>query len=114
MAAEELGDTWDPLRPQDAASEFGAWAAPWWVAGGWAMDLLLGHQTREHGDLDLLVLRRDQASVREELRDWDVHAADPPGSLRLWRGRRDAATRRPRRLVPSHTHVAVGFSAGDR
>jgi hypothetical protein len=83
MAAEELGP-WDPLRPQDAASEFAAWAAPWWVAGGWAIDLLLGHQTREHGDLDLLVLRRDQAPVREELRDWDVHAADPPGSLRLW------------------------------
>jgi hypothetical protein len=83
MAAEELGP-WDPLRPQDAVGEFAAWAAPWWVAGGWAIDLLLGHQTREHGDLDLLVLRRDQAPVREELRDWDVHAADPPGSLRLW------------------------------
>ena len=78
------------------------------MAGGWAIDLLLGHQTREHGDLDLLVLRRDQAPVREELRDWDVHAADPPGSLRLWPVG-DAPTRCPRRLVSSHTQVAVGF-----
>ena len=83
MAAEELG-SWDPLRPEDADVEFATWAAPWWVAGGWAIDLVLGRQTREHGDLDLVVLRRDQASVREELLGWDVHAADPPGSLRPW------------------------------
>ncbi len=83
VAAEELGP-WDPLRPEDADAEFATWAAPWWVAGGWAIDMILGRQTREHGDLDLLVLRRDQACVREELLDWDVHAADPPGSLRPW------------------------------
>jgi Aminoglycoside-2''-adenylyltransferase len=113
MAAEELGP-WDPLRPQDAVSELAAWAAPWWVAGGWAIDLLLGRQTREHGDLDLLVLRRDQASVREELRDWDVHAARPTRQPSAVAGRRDAATRRPRCLVPSHTRVTVGFSADHR
>lgn len=83
MAAEELGP-WDPLRPEDADAEFATWSAPWWVAGGWAIDLTLGRQTRKHEDLDLLVLRRDQAWVREELVDWDVHAADPPGSLRPW------------------------------
>jgi lincosamide nucleotidyltransferase A/C/D/E len=26
-----------------------------WVAGGWAVDILVGHQTRPHGDLDLAV-----------------------------------------------------------
>ncbi len=82
MAAEELGP-WDPLRPEDADAEFATWAAPWW-AGGWALDLVLGRQTRDHGDLDLLVLRRDQASVREELLGWDVHVAEPPGTLRPW------------------------------
>ncbi len=25
-----------------------------WIAGGWGIDALLGRQTREHGDLDLL------------------------------------------------------------
>lgn len=27
----------------------------WWVAGGWGVDALVGHQTRDHRDLDLLV-----------------------------------------------------------
>lgn len=83
MAGGELGP-WDPMRPEEAAAEFGSWNVPWWVAGGWAIDLLLGHQSRVHGDLDILILRRDQALVREHLRDWDVHAADPPGTLRPW------------------------------
>ena len=29
------------------------------AAGGWAVDALVGHQTREHGDLDLAVDSRD-------------------------------------------------------
>jgi hypothetical protein len=73
-----------PEGPDEAVAEFGTWTLPWWIAGGWAIDLLLGHQSRDHGDLDVLVLRRDQALVRDHLGDWDVHAADPPGSLRPW------------------------------
>jgi hypothetical protein len=38
----------------------------------------------QHSDLVILVLRRDHALVRDQLRDWDVHAADPPGTLRPW------------------------------
>jgi hypothetical protein len=81
MAGDELGP-WDPMRPEEAVAEFGTWTVPWWLAGGWSIDLLLGHQSREHGDLDVLVLRRDQAQVREHLRDWDVHAAGLPEKLR--------------------------------
>ncbi len=83
MAAEELGPgTPCGLKTPTLSSPLGRRHG--WVAGGRAVDLVLGRQTREHGDLDLLVLRRDQATVREELVDWDVHAADPPGSLRPW------------------------------
>jgi hypothetical protein len=81
---EEQFGRWDPLRPEDAVCEFATWTAPWWLAGGWAVDVLLGRQTREHGDLDLVVLRRDQVSVRQELRGWDVQRAGPPGVLRPW------------------------------
>lgn len=83
MAGTELGP-WDPMRPDEAVAELGSLKVSWWIAGGWAIDLMLGHQSREHGDLDVLVLRRDQALVREYLSTWDVHAADPPGSLRPW------------------------------
>lgn len=83
MADAALGP-WDPMVPEDAAVEFGDWAVPWWAAGGWAIDLLLGHQTRAHGDLDILILRRDHGLVRTYLEGWDVCAADPPGVLRRW------------------------------
>lgn len=56
----------------------------WWVAGGWAIDLLVGRQTRAHGDFDVLTLRSQQHLVRAHLHAWDVHAADPPGALRPW------------------------------
>lgn len=83
MAAEHLGP-WAPLGPDDGARLFAALDVPWWVAGGWAIDLLLGRETRAHDDFDVLVLRPDQHAVRSYLCDWDVHAADPPGSLRPW------------------------------
>ena len=42
----------------------------WWVAGGWAIDLHLGHQSRAHQDIDIAVLRRDQDVLRRHLPDW--------------------------------------------
>ena len=83
MAAEHLG-LWAPLSPRDAGRLFSGCRARWWVAGGWAIELLVGRQTRPHGDLDVLVLRPEQHVVRSCLQAWDVHAADPPGRLRRW------------------------------
>jgi len=31
----------------------------WCVAGGWAIDMFLGKQTRPHEDMEIVVLRRD-------------------------------------------------------
>lgn len=61
----------------------------WWaVAGGWAIDLWLGEQTREHHDLEVVVARTDQLAVHDVLRtDWDLYCLDPPGSgWRPWTG----------------------------
>ncbi|WP_189956915.1 nucleotidyltransferase domain-containing protein [Streptomyces alanosinicus] len=60
---------------------------PWWIAGGYAIEMAVGRELRPHGDLDVLVLRRDQTLVRDMLSDWDMHVADPPGVgwLRPWR-----------------------------
>ena len=43
---------------------------PWWVAGGWAIDLHLGRQHRPHKDVDIAVLRRDQQQLRSCFHDW--------------------------------------------
>jgi hypothetical protein len=56
---------------------------PWWIAGGWAIDLFLGRQTRPHGDTDVLILRHDQLVFQEFLSDWDLHKTKQPG-LKPW------------------------------
>jgi hypothetical protein len=81
--ADDLGP-WSPLSVPETAAVMHGCGAPWWIGGGWAIELLVGRPTRVHSDVDVLVLRRDLASIRAHLAAWDVHAADPPGSLRPW------------------------------
>ncbi|WP_411072962.1 nucleotidyltransferase domain-containing protein [Streptomyces sp. cmx-4-25] len=86
MSADLLG-RWVPDRPVDVAAIFVKADFPWWIAGGYAIELAVGRELRAHGDLDVLVLRRDRALVRGLLADWDLYVADPPGQgeLRPWR-----------------------------
>jgi len=35
----------------------------WWVAGGWAVDMFLGRQTRAHQDLEIALARADQVQL---------------------------------------------------
>lgn len=74
---------WAPLSPDEASSLFSSLSVPWWIAGGWAIDLHVGEQTREHGDIDVLILRKDQFNVQDYLLDWDLHKTQQPG-LKPW------------------------------
>jgi len=58
---------WQPWQPEEVAKFFSTLTVPWWIAGGWALDLFLGVQTREHEDIDILFLRRDQHEIRAQL-----------------------------------------------
>jgi hypothetical protein len=51
----------------------------WWaIAGGWAIDLWLGEQTREHHDIEVVVRRDDQTAVWDALHnDWELACIDP-------------------------------------
>jgi aminoglycoside-2''-adenylyltransferase len=49
-----------------------AFPAPWCVAGGWALDLFLGRVTRTHADLELAVLREDQAALQQQFAGWTL------------------------------------------
>jgi Aminoglycoside-2''-adenylyltransferase len=75
---------WQPWSPQDVARFFAPLAAPWWIAGGWAIDLFLGRQTRAHADIDVQILRRDQHAVRVLFSAWDMQAALPPPRDEAW------------------------------
>lgn len=59
---------------------------PWFIAGGWAIDLFVDQSTRPHGDIEIAILRRDQGALRAHLGEWDFRTAVPgePGVLKPW------------------------------
>lgn len=81
--AQQFG-IWQPWQPHEVAELFSTLNAPWWIAGGWAIDLFLGTRTREHDDIDIQVLRRDQQAIRALLRGWDVQEAHPTTPQSAW------------------------------
>lgn len=74
---------WEPLRPHAVADLFIAFDAPWWVAGGWALDLFLGRETRVHDDIDVELPRAEQFRLQRLLSGWDCQEAHD-GELRPW------------------------------
>jgi hypothetical protein len=87
---------WDPLSLEEVKKLLGPVSAPWWIAGGHALDLFIGHETRKHVDIDVAVLRRDQQAFREALAKWDVRIR-PASELTPWK--------RGETLGPEHHEV---------
>lgn len=75
---------WDPASLSEVVARFSGLDSCWWVAGGFAIELAVGRRIRSHGDVDVLLLRRDQLVAQQALSGWQWWAADPPGSLRPW------------------------------
>ena len=76
-----------PLQIRDLLQGF---TRPWWVAGGWAVDLFLGYCTRPHKDIEkdieIALFRHDQSALQAYLSTWRLQkVADgrrqhwPPG-----------------------------------
>ena len=82
--ADGLG-SWSPLSLPAVAQLLAGVREPWWIAGVWAIDLFVGRTTRAHDDVDVQIRRDDQLAFQAALATWDLHAADPPGTLRPWR-----------------------------
>ena len=87
MPKDTVGEgSWRALDPTDAVNLLASSEAPWWSAGGWALDLFRGTRTRPHTDLDVGVLRRDVASVLHTLSIWEVFEAKDGRLTRLAAG----------------------------
>jgi hypothetical protein len=69
---------WSPLSVEEVATVFEGISVPWWIAGGWALDLFVGRTTRPHKDIDVLILRRDQLAVQKHLSDWQLFKTKQP------------------------------------
>jgi hypothetical protein len=62
---------WQQVHPSEAAQWLSGLGNPWWIAGGWAIDLFLGRQSRSHKDLDIGILRRDALRVTSALAGYE-------------------------------------------
>ena len=73
----DYGDLWkwENFDPSRLSSLMRSFDAPWWVAGGRALDLWMGRQTRAHQDVDVAVLRDDQKRLHEAFGGWELYYA---------------------------------------
>lgn len=78
---ERLYGPWDCLDPAGVAEFFDGFDRPWWIVGGWSIEAFTG-LPREHEDVDVSILVRDIAALREHVGDrWQLwNIAD--GALR--------------------------------
>jgi hypothetical protein len=74
---------WEPLTPQEVAERLRGLEIPWWIAGGWALDLFLGRQTRAHNDIEIAIFRGDEETLRAHLKGWEFFIAEK-GSFIPW------------------------------
>jgi hypothetical protein len=69
---------WDAWRPERVPSLLEGVEAPWYVAAGWAIDLFLGGQHREHKDLEIAVPNSRFDEVAEVLDGLEVFVITGP------------------------------------
>ena len=108
MRAE--GQAWAPLTPHDVVRLLANVSIPWWIAGGWALELT-GDPPRPHADVDVAVLRPDHERLLDELVGWDLAIAHR-GALRPWRSGpveppANAVWARPAQTDPWHLDVKI-------
>lgn len=68
-------DAWDSWEPATMASRLAGVDVPWYVAGGWAVDLHLGGQRRDHEDLEIAVPSAHFGAVADRFPDMHFHVA---------------------------------------
>jgi hypothetical protein len=56
---------------------------PWYVCGGWALDMFLGKQTRLHHDLDIGLFRKDHLYLQDFFADSRLYWIDN-GAKQTW------------------------------
>ena len=67
---------WDAWAPEQVAARLKGVQAPWYVAAGWAIELFLGEQRREHEDLEIAVPRDQFGSFAERLDGFELFIPD--------------------------------------
>jgi hypothetical protein len=82
------------------AAVMSAFPITWFLCGGWAVDAWLGHEAREHGDIDVAIFQDEQQAVFDRLAGWNLIGHDDsvdPDTEEPWTGRHID--------VPGHIHA---------
>ncbi|MEV4760377.1 hypothetical protein AB0J86_35470 [Micromonospora sp. NPDC049559] len=66
-------DAWEAWPPRTLADRLAGLDVPWYVAGGWALDLFRGARTRPHDDLEIAVPAAGFERVAARFADCDFH-----------------------------------------
>ena len=74
---------WAPMSMTEVATRFAPSGIDWWIAGGHAIDLFLGWESRPHADLDVEMFRSDSSHLFDLFAGWDLHGVSEGGS-RPW------------------------------
>jgi hypothetical protein len=68
-------EAWKPWHPNEVFSFLHAVDAPWHIAGGWALDLWHGFETRNHEDIEIAVIRSDFSAFRRAFAEMQFFCA---------------------------------------
>jgi aminoglycoside-2''-adenylyltransferase len=114
-----MDKAWQPVHPRQAARWLSPATVRWWFAGGWALDLFLGTQSRPHGDLDVGVSRRDALALIATLSSWEFFEAKDGVLTRLPAGSAprenvNSLWSRPWGTAAWQLEVMLDACAGDR
>jgi hypothetical protein len=80
---------WRKSTPNEVVEWLAALTVPWWIAGGWALDLFVGQVTRPHAGVNSLWCRRLGES------QWGFELMLDECADGRWIFRRDPAIQRP-------------------
>ena len=70
---------WRPFRPDEAARRLAGLDVPWAVAAGWAIDLFVGRERREHEDLEIAIPAASLPEFVDALAGFEIYAVRVPG-----------------------------------
>lgn len=78
---EVVDPVWDPWHPAEVADRLVGVRAAWCIAGGWALDLWRGCQSRGHEDVEIGIPSTSFGEVRRALAGYEL---DVVGAGRRW------------------------------
>lgn len=78
-----MDENWQPITVEETVERFGGFDVDWWIAGGLAIDLFLGWESRQHDDIDIEMFRKDRDILFDVFPGWELFTM-AEGALTPW------------------------------